>query len=352
LEILVNFASLLEQLGEPTFLALGGILIGLLFGFCAHRSQFCLRAAILETKSGPAGEKLSVWLLTFGAALFFVQLSVMLGAFNPKDARQFANVNSLSGALLGGFLFGIGMVMTRACAGRMVVLAAGGNLRALLSGLVFAVTAQATIGGILVPLRNTMASWWRIDGANNYLLSSLQLPAAVGPLVGLAALTLALVLAYQRKHLSGKHANALGVSLAIALGWWLSYAVSKHSFEPISTQGLTFSLPSAEWLTRVTTQPGPSIGFDFGLLPGVVAGAFLAAITSKTFRLEGFQDAGTMLRYVAGAILMGFGAILAGGCSIGAAVTGSAILAITAVLALAGMVVGALVSDTLLQRRI
>jgi uncharacterized membrane protein YedE/YeeE len=77
-----------------------------------------------------------------------------------------------------------------------------------------------------------------------------------------------------------------------------------------------------------------------------------AAITSKTFRLEGFQDAGTMLRYVAGAILMGFGAILAGGCSIGAAVTGSAILAITAVLALAGMVVGALVSDTLLQRRI
>lgn len=348
----MNFASLLERLGEPTFLALGGVVIGLLFGFCAQRSQFCLRAAILETKSGPAGEKMSVWLLTFGAAILFVQLSVMLGAFNPKDARQFGNVNSLSGALIGGALFGIGMVMTRACAGRMVVLAAGGNLRALLSGLVFAVTAQATIGGMLVPLRTSIASWWRIDGPANQLLPSLQLPLWMGPLLGFLALGLALFLAYRRQHLSAKHANALGVSLAIALGWWYSYAVSMHSFEPIATQGLTFSLPSAEWLTRVTTQPGLNIGFDFGLLPGVVVGAFLAALTSKTFRLEGFQDANTMLRYVAGAILMGFGAILAGGCSIGAAVTGTSILAISALLALAGMVVGALLSDSLLQRHV
>ena len=40
-------------------------------------------------------------------------------------------------------MFGCGMVLSRGCASRMLVLSANGNLRALLSGLVFAVTAQA-----------------------------------------------------------------------------------------------------------------------------------------------------------------------------------------------------------------
>lgn len=346
----MSFASLLEQLGESAFLAAGGAMIGLLFGYCAQRSQFCLRAAILETRSSGVGEKTSVWLLTFGASILLVQLALVLGLFNPKDARQFASVNSLSGAIVGGFAFGIGMVMTRACAGRMVVLAAAGNLRALLSGLVFAVAAQATIGGILLPLRTAIAGWWRIDGTDNHIFSNLQAPAILGPILGLLIVLLAFGIAIKREHLSAKHFAALGVSMAIALGWYLSYAVSTLSFEPIQTQGLTFSLPSAEWLTRVTNNPNLKIGFDFGLLPGVVLGAFLAAAMGKTFKLEGFQDAWTMVRYVSGAILMGFGAVLGGGCSIGAAVTGSSILAVTAFIALLGIVIGALVANAVLNR--
>lgn len=346
----MSFASLLEMLGEAWVLAAGGALIGLLFGYSAQRSQFCLRAAVLETKSSQAGEKTSVWLLAFGASILLVQVAVLVGFFSPKDARQFASVNSLSGAIVGGLIFGVGMVMTRACAGRMVVLAAGGNLRALLSGLVFAVTAQATIGGLLVPLRTSIASWWRVDGTDNQLLAAMHASQALGPLLGLCIVALALVLAVRRKHLGVRHIAAVGVSLAIALGWILNYAVSTQSFEPIATQGLTFSLPSAEWLTRVTTQPGLKIGFDFGLLPGVVVGAFMAALVGKSFKLEGFQDATTMLRYIAGAVLMGFGAILAGGCSIGAAVTGSAILAISAFVALLSIVAGALVADAFLNR--
>ncbi len=344
----MSIASLLEQFGEPTILATGGALIGLLFGYCARQSQFCLRAAVLEAKGGLAGEKATVWLLAFGLSILLVQLAMFAGVFSPKDARQFASINSLSGAIVGGLVFGAGMVMTRACAGRMVVLAAGGNLRALLSGLVFAVTAQASLSGVLVPLRDTIASWWRIDGANNYLLASSTASPVIGALIGAALAVLAIALAKHRKVLGLKHLGGVGVSLAIALGWWFGYAVSLQSFEPIPTQGLTFSMPSAEWLNRVTNNPSLRIGFDFGLLPGVVVGAFVAALVSKTAKLEGFSDAQTMLRYVAGAVLMGFGAILAGGCSIGAAVTGSAVLAITALLALVSIVAGALVANAVL----
>jgi uncharacterized protein len=348
LENSLSIASLLEQFGEPTVLATGGAMIGLLFGYFARQSQFCLRAAILEAKDGGAGEKTTVWMLSFGLAILLVQLAVSVGVFNPKDARQFASINSLSGAIVGGLIFGAGMVMTRACAGRMVVLAAGGNLRALLSGLVFAVTAQASLSGVLVPLRDSIASWWRIDGANNHLVSSSAMSPFIGVGIGAALVLLAVALAKHRKVLGAKHLGGAGVSLAIALGWWFGYAVSMESFEAIPTQGLTFSMPSAEWLNRVTSNPGLRIGFDFGLLPGVVVGAFIAALVSKTAKLEGFSDAPTMLRYVVGAVLMGFGAILAGGCSIGAAVTGSAVLAITALLALLSIVAGALVANAVL----
>jgi hypothetical protein len=48
----------------------------------------------------------------------------------------------------------------------MLVLAANGNLRALLTGLIFAVVAQASLSGVLSPLRTTISSWWTIDGGS------------------------------------------------------------------------------------------------------------------------------------------------------------------------------------------
>lgn len=49
--------------------------------------------------------------------------------------------------------------MTRGCASRLLILPANGNLRALLSGLIFAVTAQTSLSGSLAPLRNTISAW-------------------------------------------------------------------------------------------------------------------------------------------------------------------------------------------------
>ena len=58
----------------------------------------------------------------------------------------------------------------------------------------------------------------------------------------------------------------------------------------------------------VLTPPGTRWSFDLGLIPGVVLGSFLAGLYGRELKLEGFsRRAGTMLRYVLGACLMGFG---------------------------------------------
>ena len=100
---------------------------------------------------------------------------------------------------------------------------------------------------------------------------------------------------------------------------------------------------------RVLTYPAPPIGFDFGLLPGVFAGSFLGAWIGKDLKLEGFKDGYGMRRYIAGAMLMGFGAMLPGGCAVGAGMSGGAIFALTAWLALSGMWIGGGITDRLMD---
>ena len=160
----MDLTTLLEQYGEGTVLAVGGLVIGALFGFFAQRSRFCLRAAVIEFWHHKFGEKLSVWLLAFSTAVVVVQLLALVHGLDVSTARQLAVRGSLSGALIGGLMFGAGMIMTRGCASRLLILSANGNLRALLSGLIFAVAAQAALSGSLAPLRNTVSAWWTVEG--------------------------------------------------------------------------------------------------------------------------------------------------------------------------------------------
>ena len=112
LEKSMNLASLLETWGDSNVLAMAGALVGFTFGLAAQRSRFCARAAVVECCEGQTGERFSVWWLAFGAALVGVQVLVFLGWLKPADARYIGAAGSISGAVLGGLLFGAGMILT------------------------------------------------------------------------------------------------------------------------------------------------------------------------------------------------------------------------------------------------
>ena len=337
----IDLTSLVEQHGTGAVLAAGGAVIGVLFGFFAQRSRFCLRAAVIEFWRGQFAEKLSVWLLAFASAVIVVQALIVAGWLDVSEARQLANRGSLSGALVGGLVFGAGMIMTRGCASRLLVLSANGNLRALLSGLVFAVTAQAALGGSLAPLRTEISTWWTVDGGTaRDLLARVGAGHADGLALGGLWLVVAVVFSLRSGNRPWMWIGGIGTGVAVALAWWFSHAVARASFDAVQIQGLTFSGPSAEWLMRVLSSPAPAFGFDAGMLPGVFVGSALGALVGREFKVEGFKDGYSMARYIVGAMLMGFGSMLAGGCAVGAGMTGGAIFALTAWLTLVGMWAG------------
>jgi len=347
----MDLELLLDHVSEPQLGALFGLLTGLIFGVAAQRSNFCLRAATVEFARGQLGPRMAVWLLTFSTALVWVQGAQMAGLFRAEEARMMAVPGSWSGAVIGGLMFGAGMVLARGCSGRLLVLAASGNLRSLISGLVFAVTAQMALHGWLSPLRDSLARLWVTEGGRNVdLRAALGLPDHSALILGLVLAAGALWLARRQAIGAGVLVFASGVGFAVALGWVLTFRLAQVSFDPMPVTSATFSGPSANTLMYLLTSGG-SLDFDVGLVPGVVLGAFLSAILSRRFRFEGFDGEGTMRRALTGAVLMGFGAMLAGGCAIGAGVSGGSIMVATAWLALLSMWVGAVITDFLVDQQ-
>lgn len=344
--------AIVDVLGENGALAVAGALVGIAFGFFAQRSRFCLRSAVIEFARGHPGGKLTVWLFAFAAALCATQALVLLGAFDASQARQIAARGSLSGAAVGGALFGVGMILARGCSSRLLVLAAQGNLRSVVSGLIFAVTAQASWTGVLAPLREAIAGGWTIDGgASRDLVQRLGIGHVGAFAFGLAWLLAAVVGSRRQRVPAWGWVGAIGTGLAVAAAWWSTYAIGKVSFDPHPIQAISFTGPSADVLTRVLFAGDRPPTFDLGLVPGVVVGSFVAAALFGELRLEGFSGGASMRRYIVGAMCMGFGGMLAGGCAVGAGLSGAAIFTLTSWVTLFAMWGAAALTDRVVDAR-
>ncbi|WP_315743283.1 MULTISPECIES: YeeE/YedE family protein [unclassified Bradyrhizobium] len=345
------FTEAIDLLGEDLVSLLGGLLVGGLFGFFAQRSRFCLRAATIEFSRGEGGARLSVWLLTFASAVLGTQAFVAAGLLDVSEARQLAQQGSISGAIIGGLMFGCGMILARGCASRLLVLSANGNLRALLSGLIFAVAAQSAYRGLLSPAREWLTNLWLVDGGPSRDIMSLfgggtPEKLGFGMLWLLAGLAGALRFGVSRRMMLA----SVATGAAVVAGWIFTYHLGHASFAPVTLKSLTFSGPSAELLMQVAANQHLKPDFDLGVIPGVFLGSFVAAALAHELNLEGFSDGRGMRRYLIGAVLMGFGAMLAGGCAVGAGVTGASVFALTAWLVLGGMWFGAAVTDLVVDR--
>ena len=114
---------------------------------------------------------------------------------------------------------------------------------------------------------------------------------------------------------------------------------------PLSPQSFTFINP----IGQTTGYIGK--GFDstlltFGVMAvlGVALGSLLWSLYSKSFRIEWFVNAKDFVTHVIGAVLMGFGGILAMGCTIGQGVTGVSTLALGSFIALGAIIAGSAIT--------
>ncbi len=127
----------------------------------------CASDSFLQQRSDPRsravgdGNRLRAWLLAMAVAIFSTQLLLGFAIVDVRKAVYLTAPLNLAALVIGGLMFGIGMMLAQGCAARNLVRLGGGNLRAWsLSFSSFAVTAYATMRGILAPGR---VSRWSPD---------------------------------------------------------------------------------------------------------------------------------------------------------------------------------------------
>ncbi len=349
----------------PMALTLGGLLIGFVFGVIVYRTNFCTMGAISDIVSFGDARRFRAWMLAAVTAILGTQLLDYAGVVELSRSMYLGASVNWAGSLLGGLMFGYGMVFAGGCASRNLVRVGGGDLRSLLALVVLGVFAYMTMGGIFGPARVWLEQSTALDltdfqaasqGVDEVVRAHFNIDRNVAVLAALAAIVLpALLYCFSSSAFRASRVHTLsgiGVGLCVVAGWALTgLTFDEMSDRPVAPISLTYVRPtgdSLEWLQRYTALGWP--GFGVATVFGAVIGAFVTALRMGRFKVTSFSDKKDTVRVLGGAALMGIGGVLGLGCTIGQGVTGLSTLAIGSFLTFSAIVVGGVIGIKVFER--
>lgn len=343
------------ELSNVHNVALWGFLAAVVFGAIANKTNFCTMGAVSDWVNMEDKNRLRAWFLAIGVAIIGTQLLQAWGFIDLGQSIYLTANFGWLGHALGGFLFGVGMTLSGGCGQRTLVRVGSGNLKSLVVMLLMGITAYMTLRGLLAPTRINVIEATNLDlAARN--ISGQGLPVLIQSLTGIADMqtlrwTVAAVVgigfalyALASREFLRSYGNlfaGFSVGLLVVAGWYITGKIGFDEFEPVRLESFTFVAPVGENVNYLMTYTGSTINFGVAAVLGVIAGSFLYAVLSGTFRIETFSTREDMVNHVVGGVLMGFGGVIALGCTIGQGVTGMSTLALGSVITLITIIFGA-----------
>jgi uncharacterized membrane protein YedE/YeeE len=333
------------------------------FGAVAQRTRFCTMGAVADLVNFGDTTRLRQWLLAIAVAIAGTHLLAAGGLIDLGDSFHTAPRLLLASHLIGGFLFGFGMVLAGGCGSRTLVRIGAGSLKSLVVFLVLGLSAYVSLRGALAVVRVEAIEPLHLQLGGRQDLAALLARATGAPLAAVHLATglavgglLAAVALAPREFRTGENlAAGLTVGGVIAAVWFVSGHIGHVAEHPRTLEeafvgtysgrmeSLTFVAPVAHTLDWLMFFSDRSNVLTLGVVAvfGMIAGAAAVALATRQFRWEGFRDTEDTANHLVGATLMGFGGVTALGCTIGQGLTGISTLAIGSWLATAAIVAGA-----------
>ena len=335
-----------DWISDETLVALVGLCGGILLGLAARLGRFCTMGAIEDLLYGGSSVRMRMWVLAIGVAIMGTFGLSGLGVIE-LERSYYLSIEWMPLAMaLGGLMFGYGMALAGNCGFGSIARLGGGDFRAFVIVVIMGVSAYAVLSGPLAFLRVQAFPQAEVinttpPGFAHLLHSWTGLPVAglgigIGALVALGALASRAMLS-ARKEIFW----SVVVGVAITSGWAGSYWVASQSFTPMPMVSHSFSAPVGEALLYAMTGSARALSFGVGSVAGVALGAFIGSLIKGHFRWEACEDPRELRRQILGAVLMGAGAVLALGCTIGQGLSAFSMLAYSAPLVFAAIFAGA-----------
>ncbi|MCU7799982.1 MAG: YeeE/YedE family protein [gamma proteobacterium symbiont of Lucinoma myriamae] len=359
--------------------------VAFVLGAVVNKTNFCTMGAVSDMVNMDDYSRFRSWLLAIAVAvigMLILESSGMVnadGSFPPYRGSQLVWAENL----LGGFLFGIGMTLASGCGNKTLIRIGGGNIKSIIVFLIIAVIAyfmttpfpgsDQTLFSILFydwirPLAVSLDTRQDLGSIINS-----ENPVTTRLIVGGIIALLMLVYIFRAKAFRTNPEHWLAgivVGLAVLAGWYLSSSVMvdmveegeqytlveyyenwdmiSDSEEGKPAQGATLSPQSFTFINPIGQTAGyvasglQSTLLTFGIMSvfGVILGSFVWSLVSKSFRIEWFFNVKDFVTHVIGAVLMGFGGVLAMGCTIGQGITGFSTLAVGSMIAFTAIIFG------------
>src|SRR5690625_1881303 len=310
-------------------MVLTGLAVGVALGFAMQRGRFCVTGAFRDVWVNRSTRWLTAFLVVIAVQSVGIFALDALGVIT-LGAGNLAPVATI----VGGFIFGFAIVLAGGCATGTFYRSGEGLVGSWFALIFYALFAAIMRLGPLSDFTRSARShtiemrtihetlgvspWWLVGAlvlGVGYAVARHLAAEQRTPIVGLPPRRTGLA-----RLLFEKPWHAFGAAVVIGiiaiLAWPLSFASGRQA-------GLGITGPSAHLARFLTTGEVELVDWGVFLILGILIGAYIAAKGSGEFRLR-VPDARTMVRSISGGALMGIGAALAGGYTIGNAMVNTA----------------------------
>ncbi len=348
----------MEEIQQASLMVLiSGFLVGIMFGFILQRGRFCMNSAFRDV--------IFIQDYTFVRSYLIALVVAIVGANLMEDAGLFGEIGlrrqsfNVVANIVGGYLFGIGMVLVGGCGSGVIYRIGEGYVSAIVGTLGFACSLVATMHGPLKPLSNFLKSFKISIGSGDEAIGNPALWDIFGGGTSvkwiIIVLIAAIIIPFVMKGKPFAKGPKKGYSWSLTgllLGFVLIIALWASYYWGGQTRGLSAAGPTSEAFLSLIM--GNSMSrfdptFDFwGItqatwsalyIIGIPIGAYISAKGLKEFKLQA-PPASEIMRVFGGSLIMGFGAATAGGCTVGHALTGISSLALASVVSTIFIILG------------
>ena len=374
------FESFAEGL---SFFLWSTFIIAVIMGAVVNKTNFCTMGAVSDMVNMGDYGRFRAWLLAIAVALLGVTILEYLGMVEVNNTfPPYRNGQLVFGEnILGGLLFGVGMTFASGCGNKTLIRIGGGNIKSVMVFIIIALIAWYMINPFPDSDKTLFSvlfyDWIRPISAN--LTTQQDIGAVIGSenttmarlIAGILIGLVLLVFIFRSADFRSSKDNILGglvVGLVILTAWYTSsnisvnamgevYSMSDYYGEwemlaessegkpergtAVAAQSFTFINPIGQTYGYIQSGLDKSM-VSFGLVAtfGVILGSLLWSLLSRSFRIEWFVNIKDFFMHFIGAVLMGFGGVMAMGCTIGQGITGVSTLAIGSVLTFLSIVFG------------
>ncbi len=335
-----------DTIPETYVVAAIGAFGGILLGLAARLGRFCTMGAIEDMLYGNSDTRMRMWILAIGVAVLGSFGAIAAGLFDPLPSFYFSIRWMPLASILGGLMFGYGMALAGNCGYGAIARLGGGDLRSFVIVLVMGVSAYVVLAGPLAPLRNWVFPQESVTSAVPPGLAH-QAAAVTGlsaTVIGMAVGVLIIVGALWSRALLASPKSIIWsvvVGVAVVSGWVGTSWVAQTGYAALPVVSHSFSAPVGESVLYAMTGSVRAPSFAVGSVAGVWLGAFIGSLIKGHFRWEACEDPRELRRQILGAGIMGAGAVIALGCTIGQGISAFSLLAYSAPVTFLSIVAGA-----------